>query len=426
MKRKLINLLLIVALNLTILYGCGDANSVNQNPTVQENESITNSETESNVESEVSSEVEDTEEDITETEDIASKESDEEEGYSFYQTKSGLSVTVSDSENKSLPTVAVLATGGTIAGSGAAGKTTNYTAGQLDVGSLVASAAGITEIANVRGVQVCNVGSDDITDKYWLTIVKTINEMAEDDSIDGFVITHGTDTLDETSYFLNLTVKTDKPVVITGAMRPSTATSADGPMNLYQSIALASNEKAKNRGSMVVFSDGIFGGRDCQKVSTHETDAFDSKDFGCLGYMVDSIPYFYNETTKLHTIETEFDVSKLEELPKVAVAYFTIDADASILDFYANNGAKGIVIAGAGAGCYSEAWNNKILELESTGIPVIRCSRIGSGMITQDDYFVGNTAEGNDLAPQKATVLLRLALTVTNDINEIQSIFDKY
>jgi L-asparaginase len=349
-----------------------------------------------------------------------------EDGYSFYETESGLQVTVSADEKPELPTVVVLATGGTIAGAGEEGKTTNYTAGQLDVGSLVASAEGVTEIANVRGCQVCNVGSDDITDQYWLQIVKTINEMAADEEIDGFVITHGTDTLDETSYFLNLAVKTDKPVVITGAMRPATATSADGPMNLYQSICLAASPDAKGRGAMVVFSDGIFGGRDCQKISTHETDAFDSKDFGCLGYMVDNTPYFYNETTKLHTTETEFDVSALTELPQVAVAYFTIDAKADILDYFVQQGAKGIVIAGAGAGCYSESWNNKVKELEGTGIPVIRTSRIGSGMITHDDYFIGNVVDGSDLAPQKAAVLLRLVLTITNEQAKVQEMFNKY
>lgn len=348
------------------------------------------------------------------------------EGYSFYETESGLSVTVSDNENEELPTVVVLATGGTIAGSGTAGKATNYTAGQLDVGTLVDSAAGVTEIANVRGIQVCNVGSDDITDEYWLTVVNTINELAQDENIDGFVITHGTDTLDESSYFLNLTVKTDKPVVMTGAMRPSTATSADGPMNLYQSIALAANENAAGRGVMVVFSDGIYGGRDVQKISTFQTDAFDSKDFGGLGYMVDGVPYFYNESVKCHTTEAEFDISGLTELPKVGVAYFTIDADPGILDYYVESGVQGIVIAGAGSGCYSESWNNKIDELSATGIPVIRCSRIGSGVITQDDYFIGNVARGNDLAPQKASVLLRLILTVTNDIEQVQAMFDKY
>lgn len=178
---------------------------------------------------------------------------------------------MSADEDDSLPTVAVLATGGTIAGAGEEGKATNYSAGQLDVGTLVDSAKGITKVANVRGAQVCNVGSDDITAEHWLTIANTINGMAKDEEIDGFVITHGTDTLDETAYFLNLTVKTDKPVVLTGAMRPATATSADGPMNLYQSIALAASKDAAGQGSMVVFSDGIYGGRDVQKISTFQS-----------------------------------------------------------------------------------------------------------------------------------------------------------
>ena len=358
--------------------------------------------------------------------EAAKTEATNADGYSFYETKSGLSVTVSADEDDSLPTIAVLATGGTIAGAGEEGKATNYSAGQLDVGTLVNSAKGITEVANVRGAQVCNVGSDDITAEHWLTIANTISEMAKDEEIDGFVITHGTDTLDETAYFLNLTVKTDKPVVLTGAMRPATATSADGPMNLYQSIALAASKDAAGQGSMVVFSDGIYGGRDVQKISTFQTDAFNSKDFGCLGYMVDGVPHFYNKTVKRHTTESEFDVSKLKELPKVAVAFFTIDADPGILDYYAQSGVQGIVVAGAGAGSYSEAWNNKIEELASTGIPVIRCSRISAGYIPHDDYFLGNMARGNDLAPQKASVLLRLALTVTNDIEKIQTMFNEY
>ena len=260
------------------------------------------------------------------------------EGYTFYQTDSGLQVTIADDEDPALPTVVVLATGGTIAGTGEAGKTTGYSAGQLDVGTLVDSAAGILEIANVRGAQVCNAASDDITDAYWIQIANTINEMAADDAIAGFVVTHGTDTLEETAYFLNLAVKTEKPVVLTGAMRPSTATSADGPMNLYQAIALAANSEAVGRGSLVVFSDGIYGGRDVQKINTFKTDAFNSRDLGCLGYMQDNNAYFFNVTTKAHTVDSEFDVTELEGLPKVGVAYFTIDADPGVIDYFVERG----------------------------------------------------------------------------------------
>jgi L-asparaginase len=345
------------------------------------------------------------------------------EGYSFYETASGLEVTVSDDENPELPTVVVLATGGTIAGTGAAGKTTGYSAGQLDVGTLVDSAAGILEVANVRGAQVCNVASDNITDAHWIQIASTINELAADDDIAGFVVTHGTDTLEETAYFLNLTVKTAKPVVLTGAMRPSTATSADGPMNLYQSIALAANPDAAGRGAMVVFSDGIYGGRDVQKVNTFKTDAFNGRDMGCLGYMQDDNAYFYNATVKVHTVDSEFDVEGLEGLPSVSVAYFTVDADPGVFDYFIQSGAEGIVIAGAGAGSYSSLWDEAIAPLVESGVPVVDCSRINAGLVSGED---GGMIEGYNLPPQKAVVLLRLALTVTTDLDEIQAMFKRY
>ena len=328
--------------------------------------------------------------------------------------------------NPALPTVAVLATGGTIAGAGSLGKATNYKPGQLDVHALVDMAAGAHDIANVRAVQICNVNSDDITAADWLSLARAIDEMATDPGIDGFVITHGTDTLDETAYFLNLVAKTDKPIIVTGAMRPATATSPDGPMNLLQSIALAGNPQARGRGVMVVFSDGIFGGRDVRKISTFQTDAFSASDFGCMGYMIDGEPHFYNASSKAHTTATEFAIGGIEELPKVAVAYFTVDADPAVLDFYVESGARGIVIAGAGSGCYSKLWNERVVMLADAGVPIVRSSRIGAGMITHDDAYGGNLVTGNDLAPQKAAVLLRLALTRTSDPVRIQAMFNRY
>ena len=325
-----------------------------------------------------------------------------------------------------LPTVVALATGGTIAGQGSAGKATNYRPGQIDVNTLLKLAEPEATIANVRGEQVCNVNSDDITSKHWIELASAINRLADDPDIDGFVVTHGTDTLEETAYFLNLTVKTRKPVIITGAMRPATATSADGPMNLHQSIALACNPLARGKGVLVVFSDGIFGGRDVRKISTTQTDAFSANDFGCMGYMVDGVPHLFNASMKPHTLSTEFDIEGLQELPPVAVAYFAVDADPDVLRFHVQQGAKGIVIAGAGAGCYSTPWNNAIIELEETGIPIVRSSRIGAGLITHDDFYRGNLIDGSDLPPQKAAVLLRLALTRTNDRFDIQRMFDTY
>ena len=205
-------------------------------------------------------------------------------------------------------------------------------------------------------------------------------------------------------------------------MRPSTATSADGPMNLYQTIALAANPDAAGRGAMVVFSDGIYGGRDVQKVNTFKTDAFSMRDMGCLGYMQDNNAYFYNATTKKHTVDTEFSVDGLDALPAVGVAYFTIDADPGVLDYYAEN-AQGIVIAGAGAGSYSGLWGEKIEELVGQGIPVVDCSRINNGLVSGEG---GGMIEGYNLPPQKAIVLLRLALTITTDLDEIQEMFKTY
>lgn len=318
-------------------------------------------------------------------------------------------------------TVYILATGGTIAGSGEAGKTTGYSAGELDVQTLIDGVPGIDKLANLKGIQIANIGSDDVTAQHWIKMANTINELAKQDDVAGFVITHGTDTLDETAYFMNLAVKTDKPVVLVGAMRPSTATSADGPMNLYQSVALAASDDAVGRGSMVVFSDGIYGGRDVQKVNTFKTDAFNSRDFGCLGYMHDETPSFFNETDKLHTTKSEFNVSSLKKLPKVGIAYFNIDADPSILSYMAKT-CEGIIIAGAGAGSYSALWDEEIEKLEAKGIVVIRASRIGNGLVESDDEVMG----AGSLAPQKARILLQLALTETHNPVKIQEIFNKY
>ncbi|MBQ6595445.1 MAG: asparaginase [Clostridia bacterium] len=324
------------------------------------------------------------------------------------------------------PTVAVLATGGTIAGLGSEGRSTNYLPGQLDIRELLSGVGRIGEIADIRAIQVCNVNSDDITQAHWLELAGIINRMAEDPGVNGFVITHGTDTLEETAYFLNLTVHTDKPVVLTGSMRPSTAISPDGPMNLFQSIALSTSALARNKGVMVVFSDAIYAARDVRKVSTFMTDAFGAGDIGCLGYMIDGAPYFYSRTAKRHTVHTEFEVEGLERLPRVMVAYFTVDADPGILKYCVDQGAEGIVIAGAGAGCYSKRWNEAAEALQGRGIPIVRCSRIGHGMITYDAFYRGDLVMGNDLPPQKASVLLRLALTVTRDPVRIQEMFNVY
>lgn len=332
-----------------------------------------------------------------------------------------------DTKDSELKNIVILATGGTIAGIGEEGKTTNYTAGNLDINALTESISNIDKIANIYGEQIASVDSNDITVDHWLTLTNRINELSKQDNIDGFVITHGTDTLEETAYFLDLTVKTNKPVVLTGAMRPSTATSADGPLNLYQSVALAASDLSKGQGSMVVFADGIYSGRNVQKVNTFKTNAFNSIEFGCLGYMRDNIPYFFNKSIKPHTIDSQFDISGLNKLPEVSIAYFSIGADPLILDYLAER-SEGIVIAGAGCGTFSSAWVEKVKELEIKGIPVIRSSRIGSGIILKDSTIDKslNCIPSHTLSPQKAKILLSLALVKTKDYSKIETIFETY
>lgn len=332
-----------------------------------------------------------------------------------------------NSKNPKLKNIVILATGGTIAGTGENGKTTNYKAGNLDIQTLIDSVSNLDKIANIFGEQIANVDSNDITINHWLTLVNRINKLSKQDDIDGFVITHGTDTLEETAYFLDLTVKTNKPVVVTGAMRPSTATSADGPLNLYQAVALAANDLSIGQGCMVVFSDGIYSGRNVQKVNTFKTNAFNSIEFGCLGYMRDNTPYFFNKSIKPHTMHSQFDVSELNKLPQISIAYFNIDADPSIIEYLAER-SEGIVIAGAGSGTVSSAWIKEIEKLELKGIPVVRSSRIGSGIILKDSAIdrSANCIPSNTLAPPKARILLSLALTKTRNYSEIEKIFEEY
>lgn len=319
-------------------------------------------------------------------------------------------------------TVVVLATGGTIAGVGEEGKTTGYTSGSLTADELLQAVPGLEDVANIVAYQICNVNSDDITAEIWLQLANTINQMAQDPSVSGFVITHGTDTLEETAYFLNLTVKTDKPVVLTGSMRPATSISADGPMNLYQSVCVAASEQAIGKGVMAVFSDHIYSARSVTKTSTYDVMAISAGEMGAMGIVRDRDVYFYEQPIHAHTVQTEFDVSNLTELPDVSILYFAVDADPGLLE-YAAKEADGIVIAGAGAGEFSKEY---IQVIEKLTIPVVISSRIDDGIITQNAVLCDNTIAANNLSAQKAAVLLRLALTKTSDQNDLIDIFSKY
>ncbi len=322
--------------------------------------------------------------------------------------------------------ILIIGTGGTIAGEGKEGVTGDYKSAQVKISNLVEKIPYIKSLANIKCIDMfetdsCDLKMDDL--KY---LSQQINEIAEKENFDGFVITHGTDTLEETAYFLNLTLNTKKPVVLTGSMRPGTAISADGPLNLYQAVALAANNESYGKGVLVTLSDGIYGARDVSKINTFRTQAFSQKDIGCLGYMHYEKPFFYNQSTKKHTYQTQFDISSISEIPKVEIVYFYIGADESILDAVSEN-SDGIVIAGAGCAGVSAEFTEKINKLMKKGFPVVRSSRIGNGLVSGGTEKVDeNGIYSDNLNPQKARILLSLALTITNDPVEIQKMFNIY
>ncbi|MCD8027291.1 MAG: asparaginase [Erysipelotrichaceae bacterium] len=326
-----------------------------------------------------------------------------------------------------MKTIAIVATGGTIAGVGQAGKTIAYHAGEFKIDQIIESIPMINELANIEEYQVLNVDSNEMNPSRWIALSKTINELLAQDTIDGVVVTHGTDTLDETAYYLTLTINSQKPVIITGAMRPASATSADGPFNLYESVALAIHDEAYGQGVMGVFSSTIYSGRDIQKVNNFKVDAFDQKSLGCLGYMQDQEVYFYSKTFKKHTYLSRFSKKDINELPHVGIVYFYAGASAQILYDMAQY-HEGIIITGSGSGNYSQDWLKAIEDLSNQGIVFVRCSRVTQGIIFNDEIFDPHhlCIPGNTLTPQKARVLLMLSLSQTHDLEEMRHIFNEY
>ncbi len=324
--------------------------------------------------------------------------------------------------------IAILGTGGTIAGFiDSTIATTGYTAGAIDIDVLIKAVPQIRDLADISWEQIANIDSSNMCDEIWLRLAKKIAKLFTE-GIDGVVITHGTDTMEETAYFLNLTIKSDKPVVLVGAMRPSTAISADGPKNLYNAVALVANKEAKNKGVMVAINDKILSARGVVKTHSLNVDAFSSPDFGDLGYIVDGKVFFYNNVTKAHTKNAPFDVSKLTSLPKVDILYsYSNDGSGVAAKALFEHGTKGIVVAGSGAGSIHKNQKDVLKELLKKGLKVVVSSRVVAGCVavSDSDEKLGFIS-AEDLNPQKARVLLILALTKTSDPKKIQEYFLKY
>ncbi|PCK22945.1 L-asparaginase [Bacillus pumilus] len=336
--------------------------------------------------------------------------------------------TAVETGNKSLSNIKVLATGGTIAGSSDSDTdTTGYKSGSLGIDKVIASVPQLKSIANVTGEQVANVGSENVDNALLLKLAKRVNELLKDDQVDGVVITHGTDTLEETAYFLHLVVKSDKPVVVVGSMRPASAISADGPLNLYHAVKIASTEEAKGKGVMVTLNDRIASARFITKTNTTTTDSFKSLEQGYIGEVAGEVAFFYNESTRTHTADSEFDVSKLKELPQVDILYGYQNDHKFLYDAAVKAGAKGIVVAAPGNGTMSTEAIKGATDAVKKDVVIVRSSHAGNGIVTHEEmddehHFVSS----DSLNPQKARILLMLALTKTKDPDKIQTYYEQY
>lgn len=329
-----------------------------------------------------------------------------------------------------LPVVAVLATGGTIAGAQADATSAGYKAGSFSVNDLLAAVPQLAGIAEIRAEQVANVGSQNMTHDVWRALAERVDTLCQDASVAGIVITHGTDTLEETAYFLSLVIQHDKPVVLVGAMRPATALGAEGPANLYNAVALARHPDARGRGPLVVMNEDVHYAREIQKIASAGLCAFASPNRGRAGVMHGGAPCFYSRNTTTHTTQSEFSLALLEKAgwPRVDVVYAYANLQADLVDFLANV-ADGIVLAGVGDGNATDLGIDALSRAVTDGTAVVRASRTGSGFVARDveldDASLGFIAAG-DLNPQKARILLMLGLSVTRDPAALQAIFDRY
>src|SRR4029079_17912110 len=328
--------------------------------------------------------------------------------------------------NAQLPKVIILATGGTIAGAGASSDRAGYEAGKIPIDQLIGGIPTVKKIADISGEQISSVGSQDMTIDIWKKLAVRINEIIAKKEADAIVVTHGTDTQEETAYFLDLVIPSDKPVVITGSMRPATAISADGPKNLYDAITVAINPKTKGRGVLVSFNEGIYDGREVMKMSTTKTNAFGSPNTGAVGQAYDGRVEYYLSSDRERNPKKPIVLTQDTKLPRVDIVYMYADAPSDQIDLLVSKKVDGIVIAGVGNGNFNKAFTEGVKKAVAAGIIVCRASRTPSGRVVLHDEINDDelgTIVSDDLTPQKARILLMLGLTRSKDKKQLQDLF---
>ena len=337
-----------------------------------------------------------------------------------------------DSARSSRPRLALLATGGTIAGAGtapdgAAGSAA-YRAAVASVDQLVAAVPGLAGQADLLPEQLMQIDSADFTDARLLQLARRVAELCARDDVDGVVVTHGTDTLEESAYFLHLTVPSTKPVVLTGAMRPATALAADGPANLRHAVAVAAHPSSAGRGVLVVMNEEIHSARDVTKVHSMRVDAFASP-HGALGLVVEGAPRWWRAVARPHTVHSEFDVRRIDALPLVGLVASHGNMRREPYDAWVAAGARAIVHAGFGGGTVPDELRDTLAGLRARGVLLVRASRVGAGPVIRnasfDDDACGSVVV-DDQNPPRARLLAALALTRSADPAALQQVMLRY
>lgn len=355
-----------------------------------------------------------------------------------------------------LPRIAVIGTGGTIAGAAAnAAQTTGYQAGALSVSHLLEAVPALSAIARIDGEQLASIDSKDMSVELWVELSRRLDTLLASDAVDGAVVTHGTDTLEETAYFLHLTLKSSKPVVLTAAMRPATALSADGPMNLLNAAIVAGSPASHGRGVLVAFANRIHSAREVVKTSTFSVDAFDSPEAGPLGWVQDGRVEYVRRAERRHTVATPFRLARsgdtgaglhreagalavetgvlhdgVPPLPMVGVVHSYGGASRIAVDAFVAAGAAGIVAGGTGGGSLHRDLQEGLADAAARGVAIVRASRVGSGHILRNasapDDRLGFVSAGT-LSAFKARVLLMLALAAgIREPEALQGVFDTF
>lgn len=328
-------------------------------------------------------------------------------------------------ETKKTPHIHILAMGGTIAGRAAhADETVDYRAGAVGIEELVSAVPQLSDIADITGETVASIDSKDLSEELMLCLAQKADTCLADSSIDGLVITHGTDTLEESAFFLSLTVSSDKPIVFTGAMRPSTALSADGPLNLLNAVRIAASADARGRGVLITLNDSIDGAADVTKMHTARVDTFRSPNAGPLGTVDGGSVHFFQKKSPIYSTITS--IKDIDVLPSAEILYGHAGESRFLVDALIRNNIRGIVYAGTGMGSISEAALPALREAQEKGIIVVRASRTGSGSVLSTAQYPLPFVTAGTLVPQKALFLLQILLTKTNNPSEIQDVFNTY